>query len=98
MIISFFTARVTLQQLGVDDYGLNNLVGSIVSMFSFINGSMGTAVQRFYSIEIGKQNEERLGRVFGVGLYLHVIVAAITVVLAEIFAVFFLHKMNMEAP
>ena len=95
MIISFFTARVTLQQLGVDDYGLNNLVGSIVSMFSFINGSMGTAVQRFYSIEIGKQNEERLGRVFGVGLYLHVIVAAITVVLAEIFAVFFLHKMNI---
>ena len=97
MLISFFTARVTLQQLGVEDYGLNNLVGSIVSMFSFINGSMGTAVQRFYSIEIGKNNEGRLGRVFGVGLYLHVIVAAITLVLAEVFAVFFLHKMNIPA-
>lgn len=97
MFISFFTARVTLQQLGVEDYGLNNLVGSIVSMFSFINGSMGTAVQRFYSIEIGKNNEGRLGRVFGVGLYLHVIVAAITLVLAEVFAVFFLHKMNIPA-
>lgn len=97
MIISFFTARVTLQQLGVEDYGLNNLVGSIVSMFSFINGSMGTAVQRFYSIEIGKGNFDRLRRVFGVGLYLHIIVAAITLVLAEIFAVFFLHKMNIPA-
>ena len=95
MIISFFTARVTLQQLGVEDYGLNNLVGSIVSMFSFINGSMGTAVQRFYSIEIGKENHERLGRVFGVGLYLHIIVAIITLVIAEVFAVFFLHKMNI---
>ena len=58
---------------------------------------MGTAVQRFYSIEIGKNNEGRLGRVFGVGLYLHVIVAAITLVLAEVFAVFFLHKMNIPA-
>lgn len=95
MIISFFTARVTLQQLGVEDYGLNNLVGSIVSMFAFINGSMGTAVQRFYSIEIGKENEDRLGRVFGVGLYLHIIVAAITLLLAEVFAIFFLHKMNI---
>lgn len=95
MIISFFMTRVMLEQLGVEDYGLNNLVGSIVSMFSFINGSMGTAVQRFYSIEIGKGNFDRLKRVFGVGLYLHIIVAVITVILAEIFAIFFLHKMNI---
>ena len=97
MIISFFTARVTLQQLGVEDYGLNNLVGSIVSMFSFINGSLGTAVQRFYSIEIGKGNENRLGRVFGTGLYLHIIVAIVTLFIAEVFAVFFLHRMNIPA-
>lgn len=95
MIISFFTARITLEQLGVDDYGLNNLVGSIVSMFSFLNGSMGTAVQRFYSIEIGRDDNERLGKVFGTGLYLHLLVALITFVLAELFAVFFLHKMNI---
>ncbi len=96
MIISLLTARVILHQLGIEDYGLNNLVGSIVSMFSFINGSMGTAVQRFYSIEIGKGNQERLGKVFGVGLYLHIIVAAITLLIAEIFAIFFLHKMNIS--
>lgn len=95
MVISFYTTRVTLEQLGVEDYGLNNLVGSIVSMFSFLNGSMGTAVQRFYSIEIGKGTDGRLKRVFGTGLYLHIIVAVITVFLAEIFAVFFLHRMNI---
>lgn len=97
MVISFFTARVTLQQLGVDDYGLNNLVSSIVSMLTFLNGSMGTAVQRFYSIEIGKNNETGLPRIFGVGLSLHAIVAAISFVLAEIFAVLFLQKMNIPA-
>lgn len=95
MVISFFTARVTLQQLGVDDYGLNNLVSSIVSMMTFLNGSMGTAVQRFYSIEIGKNNESGLSRIFGVGLSLHAIVAAITFILAEVFAIFFLHKLNI---
>lgn len=95
MIISFFTTRIVLQVLGVDDYGLNNLVGSVVSLLSFINGSMGTAVQRFYSIEIGKNNKERLSKVFGTGLYLHVIVACITVFIAEIFAFFFLDKLNI---
>ena len=95
MFVSFFTTRITLEVLGVEDYGLNNLVSSVVALFSFLNGSMGTAVQRFYSIEIGKGTEERLGRVFGSGLSLHIVVAAITVVLMEIFAVFFLHKLNI---
>lgn len=97
MLISFFTVRVTLEQLGVENYGLNNLVGSIVSMFSFINGSMGTAVQRFYSYEIGKGNQERLSKVFGVGLFLHIMVALVTFVACEVFAVFFLQKMNIPA-
>ncbi len=95
MIISFFTARVILQVLGVEDYGLNNVVGSVVAMFSFINGSMGTAVQRFYSIEIGKKNEDNLSKVFGTGLYLHIAVALITLIVAEIFAVFFLSQLNI---
>ena len=97
MLISFFTVRVTLEQLGVENYGLNNLVGSIVSMFSFINGSMGTAVQRFYSYEIGKGNQERLSKVFGVGLFLHIMVALVTFLACEVFAVFFLQKMNIPA-
>ena len=52
MLISFFTTRITLEILGVDDFGLNNVVASVVSMFGFINGSMGTAVQRFFSIAL----------------------------------------------
>ena len=95
MVISFFTSRITLEQLGVDDYGLNNLVGSIVAMLSFLNGSMGTAVQRYYCIEIGKNNNNALKRVFGCGLLLHIVIALLTIVLAEIFAIFFLHKMNI---
>lgn len=95
MVISFFMVRVTLKQLGVEDYGLNNVVSSIVSMLSFLNGSMGTAVQRFFSIEIGRENESTLAQVFGVGLSLHCIVAIITFIVAELFALFFLERMNI---
>lgn len=95
MVIGFLVTRVTLQQLGVNDYGLNNLVGSIVSMLSFLNGSMGTAVQRYYCIEIGKGNDGTLNRIFGTGLFLHIVIAIATVIFAEIFAIFFLHKMNI---
>ncbi|MBQ8222611.1 MAG: oligosaccharide flippase family protein [Bacteroidales bacterium] len=95
MFISFFTTRITLEVLGVEDYGLNNLVSSVVALFSFLNGSMGTAVQRFYSVEIGRGEENKLGRVFGSGLALHIIVALVTAMLMEIFAIFFLHKLNI---
>lgn len=95
MFISFFTTRITLQVLGAEDYGLNNLVSSVVALFSFLNGSMGTAVQRFYSIEIGKEREDRLGRTFGSALSLHMIVALATGLLMEVFAMFFLHKLNI---
>ena len=95
MIVSFIAARVTLQQLGVEDYGLNNLVASVVSLFSFVNAALGTAVQRFYSIEIGKRDDERLRRVFGAGLFLHLVVAVVTLVMGELFALFFLQRMNI---
>ena len=95
MIIGFFTTRIMLEQLGSEDYGLNNLVGSVVSLMGFISASMGTAVQRFYSIEIGKENAGNLGKVFSTGLYLHIVVAAVSFAIAEIFAVFFLSKLNI---
>ena len=96
MVISFYTARVTLNLLGVDNYGLNNLVGGVISMFSFINLSMGTTVQRFFSVEIGKNNELILSKIFSTGLYLHVIIAFITWVIAEIFAWGFIEKLNIS--
>jgi O-antigen/teichoic acid export membrane protein len=95
MVISFVAARVTLQQLGVDDYGLNNLVGSIVSLMSFLQTSIGTAIQRFYSIEIGKGNEEGVRKVFSTGLLIHLLICLFSLIVGEVFAVFFLEKMNI---
>ncbi len=95
MVISFFTVRFTLQVLGVEDYGLYNLVGSIAAMFSFMNLSMGTAVQRFFSYEIGKGENGQVDRVFGVGIYLHTIIALVTLLAGELFAFFFFDSLNI---
>lgn len=97
MVISFFTVRFTLKVLDVEDYGLYNLVGSIAAMFSFMNLSMGTAVQRFFSYEIGKGVNGQVERVFGVGIYLHIIVAIVTLLAGELFAFFFFDSLNIPS-
>ena len=53
MLVSLFTSRVILQVLGIEDYGVYNVVGGIVSMFAFINGGMVAATQRYITFELG---------------------------------------------
>lgn len=54
MCVSFYTSRVILQVLGVDDFGLYNIVGGIVVLFSILNGALSSSTQRFLNYEIGK--------------------------------------------
>ena len=70
MFISIYTSRVVLDCLGVDDYGVYNVVGGFVSMFALINAAMTTATQRYLSFEIGKGNTERISSVFSTALAL----------------------------
>lgn len=95
LIIGFYSTRLTLEILGVDDYGLYNLAGSIVVLFSFLNKSMGTAVQRFYSIAIGEKNDSELNKIFNNSIIIHVFIAILTVLLLEIFAFLFIDKLNI---
>ena len=95
MIISFITARVMLQQLGVDDYGLNNLISGVVTMFNFLNMSMGTAVQRFYSVEEAKEDGVSAKKIFGSAMLIHIGIGAVTLILLEVFAIFFLYRLNI---
>lgn len=92
MIISFFTARITLEALGVVDYGINNVVGGLVSMFSLISSSLTASASRFITFGLGKGEKEELNRVFSTSVNIHVILA-ITVVLAiETIGVWFLNN------
>ena len=65
MVVSLYTSRVVLNALGVDDYGIYNVVGGVVLMFAFLNSTMASASQRFLAYDIAQGNEQRLKQTFG---------------------------------
>ncbi len=56
MLISLFTSRIVLEALGVENYGINNVVGGVVAMFSIISGSLSASVSRFLTFALGEGN------------------------------------------
>lgn len=92
MIISFFTARITLEALGVENYGINNVVGGLVSMFSLISGSLTSSTSRFMTFGLGAGDKQRLNRIFITSNNIHIILAIIVVLAIETVGVWFLNN------
>ena len=96
MGVSLFTVRVVLDTLGSVDYGLYNVVGGIVAMFSFLSGTMASASQRFFAFELGRNNILQLKKTFAMTMTIYIIIAVIILVLAETVGLWFLnHKMTI---
>lgn len=96
MLISLYTSRVVLKELGIDDFGIFSAVGGFVSVFSFLKSSMSSSTQRFLSFEMGKGNSENLGKIFSVCVTAHIILALILVVIAETVGLWFVNtQMNI---
>lgn len=83
LLVSLYTTRVVLNVLGVEDYGIYNVVAGFVSMFAFLNASMSNAVQRFYSFEKGHENGVSQKSVYNAALIIQVIIGAVTLLLLE---------------
>ena len=84
MVISLFTSRITLQALGVDNFGIYNVVGGIVAMFSIMSGSLSNAISRYITFELGKGDKKILKKVFSTAVNVQIIMAVIIAVLIEI--------------
>ena len=98
MAVSLYTSRVVLNILGVEDFGIYNVVGGIVAMFGFINGSMTSATQRYLTFELGQNNRAQLTKVFSTSLSIHGIISFLIIVLAETVGLWFLwNKMQIPA-
>lgn len=94
MLVSLYTSRVVLKELGVDDYGIYNVVGGVVAMFNVISGALSSAIGRFITFELGKDNKEKLRRVFSSSVTIQIFIALIIVLLAESIGLWFMnHKM-----
>lgn len=92
LVISLFTSRVVLQTLGVEDYGIYNVVGGVVTMFAFLNSAMAGATQRFMNFDLAKNDGEALNVTFSTSLIIHFIIASVIVILSETVGLWFLYE------
>lgn len=96
MAVTLYTSRIVLATLGVEDFGIYNVIGGVVAMFSVISGSLSSAISRFITYELGNGNNERLKVIFSSSVVIQVCLALLICILAEIGGVWFLNnKMNI---
>lgn len=96
MAVSLYTSRVVLNALGVEDFGIYNVVGGVVAMFTILSGSLSAAISRFITYELGKGNQENLNKIFSSAVTIQLGLASIIILLAEIIGIWFLNvKMNI---
>jgi O-antigen/teichoic acid export membrane protein len=97
MLITLYTTRVVLQVLGAEDYGTYGAVAAVVLMFGFLSGTMATAAQRFFAMELGVENHTKLKQIFSINVLIFIGLAFIIFILAETAGLWFL-KVKMDIP
>ena len=96
MLVSLYTSRVVLNALGVEDFGIYNVVGGVVAMFTMLSGSLSAAITRFITYELGTGNQENLKKIFSSAVTIQIGLAVVIILLAEAGGVWFLNvKMNI---
>lgn len=94
MLVSLFTVRVLLRILGVEDYGVYNAIGGVVTSLTFVSSILAAASQRFFSFYLGADDRANLEKSFSIIFFTYVIVVALLVLVAETVGLWFvLHKM-----
>ena len=95
MAITLYTSRVILSVLGVENYGIYNVVGGVVVLFSFVNQAMTTATQRYFSYELGKSEGKDISKIYTITLRIHLAIAVVVLILAETIGLWFVnYKMS----
>ncbi|MBR4325190.1 MAG: oligosaccharide flippase family protein [Bacteroidales bacterium] len=92
MGVSLYTSRVILNALGIEDYGIYNVVGGVVAMFGILSGSLSAAISRFITFELGKGDLDKLKRIFCTSVNIQVILIAIITILMETVGIWFLNN------
>lgn len=98
MVVSLYTSRIILHALGETDFGIYNVVGGVVAAFSFISGSLSAAVSRFITFELGKNDMDRLRKVFSTSVIIQFLLVLLIVVLTESVGVWFLNTQMTIPP
>ena len=91
MGISLYTSRLVLAALGAEDYGIYNIVGSVIVLFGFINNALSGSTRRFINFSLGQGDERYAQQTFSASLTIHVIICCIIILLGETIGLWFLN-------
>lgn len=97
MGVSLFTSRIVLKALGVDDYGIYNLVGGFVTIFAIISNTLVVAMQRFFNIALAKQDNERFSDVFIMSMNILLLMSLLIILISETVGIWFVNtQLNIK--
>lgn len=97
MLVGLYTSRVVLGALGEDDFGIYNVVGGVVAMFTVISGALNSAIQRFITFELGKGPQAQVAKVYSTAVIIQLALALVIVILAEPIGLWYIdNKMTID--
>lgn len=89
MAVALYTSRVILQTLGVEDFGIYNVVAGFVTMLGFLNSAMSSATQRFLAFELGQSGKKNMRGIFSMSMNIHILIALFVLMLGETLGLWF---------
>lgn len=92
VVVSIYTARVILHELGIEDYGIYSVIASFIALFGILNASMIVSIQRFLSCKIAEDDKEEINRIYSTSILSHIGLALIVLFLAETVGVYFVSE------
>ncbi len=92
LLITLYTSRIILEALGVENYGIYNVVAGFVTMFGFLNSSLSNGIQRFFNYELGKNGHEGAQKVYNMALLIQLILAILVILPTELIGTWYLHN------
>lgn len=98
LVVSLYTSRVVLRTLGVEDFGVFNVVAGFVSLFSFLNTALASGIQRFYNYELGSRGDEGVRQVYRASILIQFILAAVVFILVELIGIWYIDNKLVISP
>ena len=98
MAVAFYTSRVVLKVLGVDDYGIYNLISGFVTVFSFVNKALVSATQRYLNVALGKQDDDLFTKIYSMSINIYLLLSAIILLVGETVGLWFINTQLNISP
>lgn len=92
MMVTLYTSRIILKQLGAEDYGIYNVVGGVVALVTFLNNALSNGFQRYFNIEIGRKNERGLQITLSTAILVQLLLIVFSLIFTETIGLWFVNN------